>query len=227
MNSKLSPDVQAAGKAPGPSWSGLVERIHAGDPSAMEELYTVFAKGVRFYLWRQLGPQDLDDKVHDIFLIITQSIQKGEAWSGVTDVRRKPLPAGDRWFPHRGRQRGRHMRSSADERVAPGRARPDVSLEVGLGARGKLAEVGLQRRHRVLLERGAAVHRTQGDAELLGLGSLTDGHQDGRRLGHVAGISPFRLLAGAVCARPCATCSTMHVCMQRDWRRAWRGEGEW
>jgi RNA polymerase sigma factor (sigma-70 family) len=61
-----------------PSWSLLVERIRAGDPSAMEELYAVFAKGVRYYLWRQVGAQDLDDRVHDLFLIITQSIQKGE-----------------------------------------------------------------------------------------------------------------------------------------------------
>ena len=44
----------------------------------MEQLYAVFVKGVRFFLWRQLGPQDLDDKVHDVFLIITQSIQRGE-----------------------------------------------------------------------------------------------------------------------------------------------------
>ena len=44
----------------------------------MEELYAIFAKGVRFFLWRQLGSQDLDDKVHDVFLIITHSIQKGE-----------------------------------------------------------------------------------------------------------------------------------------------------
>jgi RNA polymerase sigma-70 factor, ECF subfamily len=77
MSSEISPDVQA-GRSPDPSWAGLVERIRAGDQSAMEELYSVFAKGVRFYLWRQLGPQDLDDKVHDVFLIITQSIQKGE-----------------------------------------------------------------------------------------------------------------------------------------------------
>jgi RNA polymerase sigma factor (sigma-70 family) len=62
----------------GPSWTLLVERLHAGDPSGMEELYRIFAKGVRYYLWRQLGSQDLDDKVHDIFLIITQSIQRGD-----------------------------------------------------------------------------------------------------------------------------------------------------
>lgn len=78
MKPELSPDVQAAAKSPEPLWASLVERIRAGDPSAMEELYQVFAKGVRFYLWRQLGPQDLDDKVHDVFLIITQSIQKGD-----------------------------------------------------------------------------------------------------------------------------------------------------
>jgi RNA polymerase sigma-70 factor, ECF subfamily len=44
----------------------------------MEQLYAVFVKGIRFFLWRQLGPQDLDDKVHDVFLIVTQSIRQGE-----------------------------------------------------------------------------------------------------------------------------------------------------
>jgi RNA polymerase sigma factor (sigma-70 family) len=61
-----------------PSWSLLVERIRAGDPAGMEQLYAVFAKGVRSFLWRQLGSRDLDDKVHDIFLIVTQSIRRGD-----------------------------------------------------------------------------------------------------------------------------------------------------
>jgi RNA polymerase sigma factor (sigma-70 family) len=60
-----------------PSWSQIVDRIRTGDPSGMEELYTVFRKGIRFYLCRQLGPQDLDDRVHEAFLIITQAIRKG------------------------------------------------------------------------------------------------------------------------------------------------------
>jgi RNA polymerase sigma-70 factor (ECF subfamily) len=72
------PELQAGGSPADPLWPRLVERIAAGDPSAMEELYRVFSKGIRFYLCRQLGPQDLDDKVHDVFLIITQAIQKGE-----------------------------------------------------------------------------------------------------------------------------------------------------
>jgi RNA polymerase sigma-70 factor, ECF subfamily len=60
------------------SWSGLVQRIRVGDPSGMEELYGVFSKGIRLLLCRQLGPQDLDDEVHDVFLIITQAIRKGD-----------------------------------------------------------------------------------------------------------------------------------------------------
>ena len=46
------------------SWANMVERIQADDPSGMEELYGIFTTGIRFYLCRQLGPQDLDDKVH-------------------------------------------------------------------------------------------------------------------------------------------------------------------
>lgn len=59
-------------------WVSMVERIQADDPSGMEELYRVFTTGIRFYLCRQLGPQDLDDKVHDAFLTITQSIRRGD-----------------------------------------------------------------------------------------------------------------------------------------------------
>lgn len=59
-------------------WVHVVERIRAGDPSGMEELYAVFTTGIRFYLCRQLGSQDLDDKVHDAFLTITQSIRRGD-----------------------------------------------------------------------------------------------------------------------------------------------------
>ena len=59
-------------------WSGLVERIRSNDPSGMEELYRVFSTGIRFYLCRQLGAQDLDDRVHDAFLTIALSIRRGD-----------------------------------------------------------------------------------------------------------------------------------------------------
>ncbi|MGB7759621.1 MAG: sigma-70 family RNA polymerase sigma factor [Bryobacteraceae bacterium] len=72
------PESAAVEGAQQPAWAPLVERIRAGDPAAMEELYGLFSKGIRFYLCRQLGPQDLDDRVHDVFLTITQAIQSGE-----------------------------------------------------------------------------------------------------------------------------------------------------
>jgi RNA polymerase sigma factor (sigma-70 family) len=72
------PETTAVPDVPQPSWAPLVERIRAGDRAAMEELYGLFSKGIRFYLCRQLGPQDLDDRLHDVFLTITQAIQSGE-----------------------------------------------------------------------------------------------------------------------------------------------------
>lgn len=59
-------------------WVILVDRIRAGDREAMDELYRIFSRGVRLYLCRQLGLQEVDDKVHDTFLIVVQAIQNGE-----------------------------------------------------------------------------------------------------------------------------------------------------
>ncbi|MBZ5584162.1 MAG: sigma-70 family RNA polymerase sigma factor [Acidobacteriia bacterium] len=70
--------MEESGIPGAPSWPELVERIRAGEPSGMEDLYRVFSEGIRFHLCRQLGSQDLDDKIHDIFVIIAQSIQNGE-----------------------------------------------------------------------------------------------------------------------------------------------------
>ena len=75
MNSTAMESVSHSADQP---WSGLVEQIRNGDQSGLEEMYRIFSTGVRFYLCRQLGPQDLDDRVHDVFLIIVESIQKGE-----------------------------------------------------------------------------------------------------------------------------------------------------
>jgi RNA polymerase sigma factor (sigma-70 family) len=61
-----------------PCWAELVEKIRQNDPDGLEELYNVFSRGVRFYLCRQLGPQDLDDRVHDTFIVVAQAIQRGE-----------------------------------------------------------------------------------------------------------------------------------------------------
>jgi RNA polymerase sigma-70 factor, ECF subfamily len=59
-------------------WVDLVERIRLEKTDGMEELYQLFSRGIRFYLCRQLGPQELDDKVHDTFVVVVQAIRRGE-----------------------------------------------------------------------------------------------------------------------------------------------------
>jgi RNA polymerase sigma-70 factor, ECF subfamily len=79
----MNPGTAAGASQPGElvaetRWAEVVERIRNGDPSGMAELYQVFSKGVRFFLYRQLGPRDLDDKLHDVFVIVAQAIQRGD-----------------------------------------------------------------------------------------------------------------------------------------------------
>jgi RNA polymerase sigma-70 factor (ECF subfamily) len=59
-------------------WAELVAKVQLSDASGLEELYRIFSRGVRYYLCRQLGSQEIDDKVHDTFLIVVQAIQRGE-----------------------------------------------------------------------------------------------------------------------------------------------------
>ena len=59
-------------------WGLLVEQIKGGEDAGMEQLYKLFSKGIRYYLCRQLGPQELEDKVHDTFLIVVNAIKRGD-----------------------------------------------------------------------------------------------------------------------------------------------------
>lgn len=63
---------------PAVEWSVLVEQIKTGEDAGMEQLYKLFSRGIRYYLCRQLGPQELEDKVHDTFLIVVNAIRKGD-----------------------------------------------------------------------------------------------------------------------------------------------------
>jgi RNA polymerase sigma factor (sigma-70 family) len=76
-------DAEHAGRtgqsgSPMDHWAEIVDRIQQGDPAAVEELYLFFVRGIRFFLCRQLGSQELDDKVHDTFVIVLQAIKRGE-----------------------------------------------------------------------------------------------------------------------------------------------------
>ena len=59
-------------------WAVVVDRIRQGDQSALEELYAYFGKGVRYFLLRRLGNDELDDRVHDVFLVVAAAIRNGE-----------------------------------------------------------------------------------------------------------------------------------------------------
>ncbi len=59
-------------------WGLLVAQIKAGEETGMEQLYKLFSRGIRYYLCRQLGPQELEDKVHDTFLIVVNAVRRGD-----------------------------------------------------------------------------------------------------------------------------------------------------
>ena len=70
-NPEAGPDAYAG-------WVDSVDRIRTSRTDGMAELYELFSRGIRFYLCRQLGPQELDDKVHDTFVVVVQAIRRGE-----------------------------------------------------------------------------------------------------------------------------------------------------
>lgn len=71
-------DKAAGASFPTVDWATLVAQIKAGEDAGMEHLYKLFSRGIRFYLCRQLGPQELEDKVHDTFLIVVNAVKRGD-----------------------------------------------------------------------------------------------------------------------------------------------------
>jgi RNA polymerase sigma-70 factor, ECF subfamily len=109
-------------------WVKLVERIQSGETDGMTELYELFSKGIRFYLCRQLGPQELDDKIHDTFLVVVQAIRRGELREPQrlmgfvrTIVRRQVAAHIDKAV----QTRREHMELDATVRVADPRGNPE------------------------------------------------------------------------------------------------------
>jgi RNA polymerase sigma-70 factor (ECF subfamily) len=79
--SQQVPAVKDTASKPGYAsieWGLLVDQIKAGQDAGMEQLYKLFSRGIRYYLCRQLGPQELEDKVHDTFLIVVNAIRRGD-----------------------------------------------------------------------------------------------------------------------------------------------------
>jgi len=63
---------------PVPGWTPLVERIRAGDEHAVAELYSRLSEGLRILIARQLGSQDVHDRIHDVFVVVLTAIRTGQ-----------------------------------------------------------------------------------------------------------------------------------------------------
>jgi len=55
----------------------LVSRIQKRNPAALEELYGM-VKNFTWFLMRQLGPDDLQDNVHDVYVTVAEAIAAGK-----------------------------------------------------------------------------------------------------------------------------------------------------
>lgn len=59
-------------------FSDVVRLVQAGDSEGMTRLYSLLSRGVRVYLARQLAPQDIQDKIHDVYLEVVRAIQQDQ-----------------------------------------------------------------------------------------------------------------------------------------------------
>ena len=76
LRAKHLPD-QDTSALNGSRLTDLVERIRRGHPTGFEELYGM-ARNFSFFLIRQLGNDDLQDKIHDVFVTTAQAIVAGK-----------------------------------------------------------------------------------------------------------------------------------------------------
>ncbi len=74
---ETNPSQKSEALLTGDRWARLVARIQREEPEGMEELYRTFSRGIRFYLCKRVAPSELDDRVHDAFVIVVQAIRNG------------------------------------------------------------------------------------------------------------------------------------------------------
>lgn len=59
-------------------WAQLTNAVKAGDDLGARQLYELLSRGIRYYLARQLGEHELEDKVDDTFLVVVNAIRRGD-----------------------------------------------------------------------------------------------------------------------------------------------------
>jgi RNA polymerase sigma-70 factor (ECF subfamily) len=61
-----------------PDWGALVSGIRSNDGAAMQQLSELLGGGARYLLRRHLRPEDAEDRLHDVFLIVVNAIRRDE-----------------------------------------------------------------------------------------------------------------------------------------------------
>ena len=136
-------------------WTQLVGRVQAGEPAAMEELYAMFSNGVRYYLARQLGRDDIDDRLHDAFLVVVDAIRAGD----LRDPRR--LMGFVRTVVKR------MVASSIDRQVQERRGRVDEERTAQVTDRGETPEGAMLFQQQTAIVREVLAELTDRDREIL------------------------------------------------------------
>jgi RNA polymerase sigma-70 factor, ECF subfamily len=57
-------------------WTGLVQKIAAGDVDACAELYREL-RTIQFYFGREIGAQDAEDRYHNLVVAVIEAIRRG------------------------------------------------------------------------------------------------------------------------------------------------------
>jgi RNA polymerase sigma-70 factor (ECF subfamily) len=60
-----------------PAFAEVVDNVRSGHPDGLDQLYRVF-RILSASLRRQLGFQDFDDRVHDMFIVVAEAIRQGK-----------------------------------------------------------------------------------------------------------------------------------------------------
>ncbi len=60
-----------------PTFAEVVDNVRNGHPDGLDQLYRVF-RILSASLRRQLGFQDFDDRVHDMFIVVAEAIREGK-----------------------------------------------------------------------------------------------------------------------------------------------------
>jgi len=74
----IGPEALAEATAVYADWTNLVARIRSGQTDGMEELYQLVGRGIRFYLASQIGPDEVEGRVHNTLVTVVQAIRRDE-----------------------------------------------------------------------------------------------------------------------------------------------------